>query len=153
MEKPDQTARQDDPHELQRFIDAQESTYDRALSELLRGKKQSHWMWYIFPQFDGLGRSEMSRRFAIKSVEEARAYLSHPVLGPRLVECSEAVLDIDGKSATEVFGSPDDLKLLSSMTLFASVSEPGSQFQLVLEKYFQGRRDEKTIRLMDPSRE
>src|SRR5215468_6851815 len=119
----------DDPYNLSRFVQAQEGVYQQALSEISSGRKQSHWMWYIFPQFDGLGFSSTSRRYAIKSPEEARAYLAHPVLGPRLVECAEAVLQVDGRSAHEIFGSPDDLKLRSSASLFASVSPPGSVFE------------------------
>ncbi len=105
-------------------------------------------MWYIFPQFDGLGMSSTSKLYSIKSAEEARAYLNHPVLGPRLIECAEAVLGVDGRSATEIFGSPDDLKLRSSATLFASVSPSGSVFDRLLVRYFGGERDEKTLRLM-----
>ena len=105
-------------------------------------------MWYIFPQFDGLGVSATSKLYAIKSAEEARAYLAHPVLGPRLIECAEAVLGVDGRSATEIFGSPDDLKLRSCATLFDSVFAAGSVFDRLLETYYSGRRDELTLRLM-----
>ena len=108
----------------------------------------SHWMWFIFSQFDGLGFSATSRLYAIKSIAEAQAYLAHPVLGPRLIECAEAALRVEGRTAIEIFGSPDDLKLRSSATLFASVSPPGSVFDRLLEKYFGGERDEKTLRLM-----
>lgn len=137
-----------DPHDLKRFVDAQASDYERALAEIRSGRKRSHWMWYVFPQYDGLGFSSTSKRYAIKSVAEAEEYLRHPVLGPRLGACCEAALGIEGRSATEVFGSPDDMKLRSSATLFAAVSPPGSVFERLLEKYFQGERDATTLRLM-----
>jgi uncharacterized protein (DUF1810 family) len=137
-----------DPHDLIRFAQAQEGHYRQALSEIRAGRKQSHWMWYIFPQFDGLGFSPTSRLYAIKSVAEAGAYLAHPVLGPRLVECCEAAVGVEGRSAAEVFGTPDDLKLRSCATLFAAVSPAGSVFERVLDRYFGGERDEQTLRLM-----
>jgi uncharacterized protein (DUF1810 family) len=137
-----------DPYDLNRFLQAQQNDYQRALSEIRSGRKRSHWMWYIFPQCDGLGFSSTSKRYAIKSVAEAEAYLRHSVLGPRLVECAEAVLGVEGRSASEVFGSPDDIKLRSCATLFAAVSPAGSVFERVLEKFFRGVRDEKTLRLM-----
>jgi uncharacterized protein (DUF1810 family) len=137
-----------DPHNLGRFVQAQEGVYEQALAEISSGKKQSHWMWYIFPQFDGLGFSATSKRYSIKSVAEAEAYLGHPVLGPRLVECAEAALRVQGRTAFAVFGSPDDLKLRSCATLFARVSAPGSVFDQLLDKYFQGERDGKTLRLL-----
>ena len=124
-----------DPYDLNRFLQAQKNDYQRALSEIRNGRKRSHWMWYIFPQYDGLGFSSTSKRYAIKSVAEAEAYLRHSVLGPRLVECAEAVLGVEGRSASEVFGSPDDLKLRSCATLFAAVSPAGSVFERVLEKF------------------
>lgn len=139
---------EDDPHDLGRFLRAQEYSYQQALSEIRDGCKRSHWMWYIFPQFDGLGFSSKSKRYAIKSVAEAEAYLAHPILGPRLVECCEAALGIEGRSATEVFGQPDDMKLRSCATLFAAVSPPDSVFERLLNKFFQGVRDEKTLRLI-----
>jgi uncharacterized protein (DUF1810 family) len=138
----------DDPHELNRFVQAQERDYERALSEIQSGRKRSHWMWYIFPQFDGLAFSSTSKRYSIKSVEEARAYLAHPVLGPRLLACAEAAARVEGRSATEIFGSPDDLKLRSCATLFASVSPPGSVFHRLLDQYYQGEPDGKTLRLL-----
>jgi uncharacterized protein (DUF1810 family) len=141
----------DDPFNLSRFLDAHADNYTQALAEIRSGWKENHWMWYIFPQFDGLGFSATSKLYAIKSVAEARAYLAHPVLGPRLVECAEAVLGVEGRSATDIFGSPDDLKLWSSATLFANVSPPGSVFDLVLGKYFGGKRDEKTLELIRES--
>ncbi len=110
-----------DPYDLNRFVRAQESDYARAFEEIQRGQKRSHWMWYIFPQFDGLGQSSTSKKYSIKSVAEAEAYLEHPVLGPRLIECCEAALKIEGRSALTIFGSPDDLKLKSCATLFAQV--------------------------------
>ena len=137
-----------DPHNLSRFVHAQEDDYDTALSEIRGGQKRSHWMWYIFPQFDGLGFSAMSKRYAIKSLAEAEAYLRHPILGPRLLACAEAALAVEGRSASEVFGSPDDMKLRSCATLFARVSPSGSVFVRLLEKYFRGERDDKTVRLM-----
>ena len=138
----------DDPYDLNRFVRAQESSYEQALSELERGRKQSHWMWYIFPQLDGLGSSSMSRLYSIKSEAEARAYLAHPVLGPRLSACAEAILAVDGRSATAILGSPDDMKLKSCATLFAHVSERGSVFERILEKFYAGERDATTQRLL-----
>lgn len=137
-----------DPHKLNRFVEAQEGVYERALSEIRTGQKRSHWMWFIFPQYDGLGFSEISKRYAIKSLAEAEAYLRHPVLGPRLLECTEAGLAVEGRSANELFGSPDDLKLRSCATLFARVSPPGSVFERVLDRYFDGQPDEKTLQLL-----
>jgi len=133
---------------LERYIKAQAPVYAQALAELQHGYKQSHWMWYVFPQLDGLAFSTTSQRYAIKSVEEAEAYLAHPLLGPRLHECVEAVLQLEGRSATEVFGSPDDLKLRSCATLFAYVSPPGSVFDRLLTKYYGGERDKNTLRLL-----
>ena len=137
-----------DPYDLDRFVRAQEEDFDRALAEIRGGRKRSHWMWYIFPQFDGLGFSSMSRRYSIKSLAEAEAYLRHPVLGPRLVACAEAALAVEGKSAFEIFGSPDDMKLRSCATLFARVSPPGSVFDRLIDKFFQGRPDGETLRLL-----
>jgi uncharacterized protein (DUF1810 family) len=137
-----------DPYDLDRFVQAQEGDYERALSEVRAGRKRSHWMWYIFPQYDGLGFSPTSRRYAIKSVAEAQAYLAHPVLGPRLTGCAEAALRVEGRSALEVFGSPDDMKLRSCATLFAHVSPDGSVFEQLLNKYFDGERDDRTLRLI-----
>ena len=137
-----------DPYDLARFVRAQEPDYDQALSEIRGGRKRSHWMWYIFPQFDGLGVSSTSRQYAIKSVAEAEAYLRHSVLGPRLLESVQAVLGVEGRSALEVFGSPDDMKLRSCATLFACVSPAGSVFEQLLDRYFGGERDDKTLRLI-----
>lgn len=138
----------DDPYNLDRFVRAQEDDYAQALSELARGRKRTHWMWYVFPQIGGLGSSPTSREYSIKTLEEARAYLEHPVLGPRLAECCETLLRIAGRSATEIFGFPDDLKLRSSATLFARVSPRGSVFERVLERYFDGEPDAATLRLL-----
>jgi uncharacterized protein (DUF1810 family) len=138
----------DDPHDLARFVEAQAGQYSQALAEIKAGRKRSHWIWYVCPQIDGLGFSSMSKRYAIKSVDEAKAYLAHPVLGPRLVEICEAALAVEGKSARDIFGSPDDMKLKSCATLFASVSPPGSVFERLLEKYFRGERDGKTLALI-----
>lgn len=137
-----------DPYNLARFVQAQEEDYEQALSEIRSGRKRSHWMWYIFPQFEGLGSSSTSQRYSIKSVAEAEAYLAHAVLGPRLVECAEALLRIDGLSAGTIFGSPDDMKLRSSATLFAGVSSERSVFHQLIDKYFHGERDDMTLRLM-----
>lgn len=142
------TAPPQDPFDLNRFVRAQATDYERALSEIRSGEKRSHWMWYIFPQLDGLGFSATSRRFGIKSIEEARAYLGHPVLGPRLTECFEAVLGVEGRSPFEIFGSPDDMKLKSCATLFARVCANGSVFEEVLDKFFAGERDNKTLLLL-----
>lgn len=138
-----------DLYDLNRFLQAQETDYERALSEIRNGRKRSHWMWYIFPQLDGLGFSQTSKRYSIKSIAEAKAYLNHPVLGPRLIECIEATLSIEGRSAYEIFGSPDDMKLKSCATLFAYVSSPGSVFDRLLDRFFQGDRDRKTLSLLN----
>jgi len=138
-----------DLFDVSRFVEAQEVDYAQALAEVRSGRKQSHWMWYVFPQFDGLGSSPMSQRYAIKSIGEAEAYLRHPILGPRLIECAEAAAAIEGKSARDAFGSPDDMKLRSCATLFARVSPAGSVFERLLDKYFQGKPDEQTLRLIE----
>ena len=135
----------DDPYHLQRFIDAQRDTYDQAIAEIRNGRKTSHWMWYVFPQLRGLGSSPLSIRFGISDTDEAREYLAHPVLGPRLRECAQALLKLSGKSAHEIFGSPDDVKLRSSATLFAHVSQPGSVFHQLLERYFDGEPDSRSL--------
>jgi uncharacterized protein (DUF1810 family) len=137
-----------DPHDLNRFVLAQEHDYARALAEIRSGRKRTHWMWYIFPQIDGLGFSEMARRYAIRGREEARAYLEHPVLGPRLVECAEAVLAVRGRSAREIFGTPDDLKLRSCVTLFAEAGPPDSVFHRLIQVYFVGAADGRTLSLL-----
>ena len=137
-----------DLFDLGRFLAAQDENYADAVAEIRRGRKVSHWMWYVFPQYDGLGSSSMAEKYAIKSRAEAEAYLAHPVLGPRLVECAEAALAVEGRSAHDIFGSPDDLKLKSCATLFALVSPDGSAFHRLLDKFYQGSRDEKTVRLV-----
>jgi len=135
--------------DLDRFISAQENQYHQALSEIKNGQKESHWMWFVFPQIDGLGFSNMTVKYAIKSRNEAIAYLHHSVLGPRLREITQALLEVKGKSALEIMGSPDYLKLKSCMTLFALVSNENSLFQRVLDKYFGGKLDERTIDLLE----
>jgi uncharacterized protein (DUF1810 family) len=135
----------DDPYNLERFVEAQRSDYARALAEIRAGRKRSHWMWYIFPQIEGLGSSAMSQRYAIRSAAEARAYLEHSVLGARLRTCAEALVSLEGRSVEQIFGFPDDRKLRSCATLFAAVSPAGSVFHRLLEKYFQGEWDRKTI--------
>ncbi len=147
------TGDHEDPYDLSRFTSAQKDIYDQVLAELRSGRKRTHWMWYIFPQIDGLGFSATTKHYAIKSREEARQYLQHPLLGSRLRECAEAVLAVDGRSVTEIFGTPDDRKLKSSMTLFASVAAPGSVFVRVLDKYFHGERDAGTLHLLEKIRE
>ncbi len=137
-----------DPYDLNRFISAQEGVYDRALAELREGLKRSHWMWYIFPQIEGLGHSPTARLYSIKSLEEARQYFAHPVLGTRLKVCAEAVLAVQGRSASDILGHPDDWKLQSSMTLFELVSGPQSVFAHVLDKYYQGKRDSRTLQIV-----
>lgn len=149
MAGPDQAHKTGDPYDLDRFLSAQADSYETALSEIRNGEKLTHWMWYIFPQIDGLAASPTSKRFAIKSIEEARAYLEHPVLGPRVRECAEAALAVEGRSARSIFGSPDDLKLRSCATLFACVTPPGSVFERLLAKYYGGERDSSTLRLLD----
>jgi uncharacterized protein (DUF1810 family) len=138
-----------DPFNLQRFLQAQDPVFDRVQNELNNGHKRSHWMWFIFPQFAGLGGSEMSRRFAIRSREEALAYLEHPLLGARLRTCTQEVLNIRERSVAGIFGHPDDLKFHSSMTLFAQVAAADSLFQQALNQYFHGILDDWTLSLMD----
>ena len=149
MTRTGDTIGRDDPLYLGRFASAQAGIYDRVLAELRCGQKRTHWMWFVFPQIDGLAYSSTSQKYAIKSIQEARAYLSHPVLGARLRECAEAVLATEGRSASEIFGYPDDLKLRSSMTLFAYVSDPGSVFVRVLDKYFHGEQDARTLQILE----
>lgn len=134
-----------DPFALERFVAAQAGVIDRVLDELRAGRKQSHWMWFIFPQIAGLGRSPTAVHYAIASLDEARAYLAHPILGERLRECTRLVLDVKGKSAHDIFGSPDDLKFHSSMTLFAAAASGEQIFSQALEKYFAGRGDDVTL--------
>jgi uncharacterized protein (DUF1810 family) len=140
----------DDPYGLQRFVTAQDQagTYSEALQELRAGRKRSHWMWFVFPQVAGLGQSPTSRRYAISSLDEARAYLAHPVLGPRLLECTRALGELEGRSAEEIFGGIDAMKFRSSMTLFAHADPNQPEFSDVLERYFGGGRDTATERLL-----
>ncbi len=137
----------DDPYRLERFVAAQDSggTYQRAVAELRAGLKVSHWMWFVFPQIAGLGFSALAQRYAISSLAEARAYLMHPVLGPRLAECARVLAATDGKTATQIFGDVDAIKLRSSMTLFLAVGPDEPAFGQVLAKYFDGKPDEATL--------
>lgn len=136
-----------DPFDLKRFVDAQEPVYRRVLTELARGSKQSHWMWFIFPQLAGLGFSPMAQRYAISSRDEAIAYLRHDILGPRLRECTALVNDVKEKSIHDILGSPDDLKFRSSMTLFGAVSST-PEFAAAIEKYYGGEPDRRTLELL-----
>lgn len=139
----------DDRFDLSRFISAQERNYESAIAELRSGQKRTHWMWYVFPQIDGLAKSNTAKYYAIKSIEEARQYLNHPILGTRLLECVEAVLAIRGRSVSQIFGYPDDLKLKSSMTLFAYLENQPSLFVRIINKYFDGERDITTLHILE----
>ena len=141
----------DDPHNLARFVDAQRAVYDAVLAELRRGRKASHWMWFVFPQIAGLGRSPMAREYAIGSREEARAYLAHPVLGPRLRECAALVAETERRSITEILGPIDGVKFRSSMTLFAEVAPGEPVFRQALDKYFDGQPDPLTLERLGAS--
>jgi uncharacterized protein (DUF1810 family) len=132
---------------LDRFVEAQDGVYDDALAELTTGRKRTHWMWFIFPQIAGLGSSPTAQFYAIASLDEAKAYLAHPVLGPRLRECARALLAVDGRSAHDIFGYPDDLKLRSSMTLFARAADDPALFQAVLDRFYDGP-DPRTLALL-----
>ena len=136
-----------DPFDLQRFLDEQAAVYARVLAELRRGQKQSHWMWFIFPQLGGLGHSAMAQRFAIASREEAVAYLGHGVLGLRLKECTALITAVEGRTVHEILGSPDDLKFQSSMTLFSAVSSD-PEFSAAIGKFYDGRPDQRTLDLL-----
>ncbi len=153
MVKPSETHCRDDSYDLSRFTKVQRNIYDKALSELKNGKIQSHWMQYIFPQIDGLGHSSSSEHYAIKSIEEARQYLDHPVLGKRLLECVDIILAIEKRSILEIFSSPDDLKFKSSMTLFSCIANRSLLFARVLDKYFNCERDVITLQLFEKIRE
>ena len=142
-----------DPHNLHRFVEAQDPVIDTVKKELRSGRKRTHWMWFVFPQIAGLGRSQMSQRYAIDSRAEAEAYLEQPVLGPRLRECTEIVNGLDGRSANDVFGSPDDLKFRSSMTLFDAVAADPAPFRTALQRYYDGDPDRETLRLLDEAGE
>jgi uncharacterized protein (DUF1810 family) len=135
-------------YDLQRFVLAQQPVYATALSELKAGRKRTHWIWFVFPQVDGLGQSEMSQRYAIKSKPEAVAYLAHPLLGTRLTECTRAVLEIEDRTAHEIFGSPDNMKFRSSMTLF-DVVDAGGLYRKALDRFFGGERDPATLAALD----
>jgi uncharacterized protein (DUF1810 family) len=137
-----------DPYDLQRFLDAQDRVYEEVCVELDCGRKTSHWMWFIFPQIRGLGESPTARRFALSSLEEARAYLRHPVLGPRLLECTRRLQGIEGRAARQILGSPDDLKFRSCLTLFAIASEGEPLFEAALRKYYGGEHDPRTLELL-----
>ncbi len=136
-------------YNLDRFIEAQERIYAQALEEIRSGRKRTHWIWFIFPQIDGLGSSPTAAFYAIKSSEEAKAYLEHPILGPRLIECTQAALSVENRTLSEIFGYPDDLKFQSSMTLFAEVSDPGSVFHRALEKYCSSKPDQLTLNILN----
>ena len=137
----------DDPFNLERFVRAQSTEYERVLTELRAGKKETHWMWFIFPQLAGLGHSLMSQRYAIKNESEARAYMAHAVLGSRLCECASIVAGLTGLTAYEIFGSPDDMKLHSSTTLFGQISTSPVFYQII-DKYFDGKPDHNTLALL-----
>jgi len=147
----EEQSKDNDDHDvfnLSRILQAQKSTYYTALKEIKNGRKYSHWMWYIFPQIDGLGYSEITKKYAIKNIKEAAAYLKHDILGSRLIELSTALLELGTNNANEVFGYPDYLKLKSSMTLFSQVNEAPIIFQEVLNKFFSGEPDEKTLKIL-----
>jgi uncharacterized protein (DUF1810 family) len=137
-----------DRYDLRRFLDAQDRVYDTVVGELRNGAKRSHWIWFIFPQLRGLGHSPAAVRYGIASLEEARAYLAHDILGPRLRECTRLVAAIDGRSADDIFGWPDNLKVRSSMTLFAHATDDNADFHAVLEKFYGGEEDRVTVELM-----
>ena len=141
-----------DPYDLQRFVDAQDGVYPTVLDELRIGRKRSHWIWFVFPQLRGLGRSPMAHRYGISSLGEAQAYLAHHTLGPRLRKCARLVAAIDGSSADQIFGSPDNLKVRSSMTLFARATDDNADFRAVLDKFYDGEQDEATVDLLNAAR-
>jgi len=153
MVKISETICRDDPYDLRRFTKAQKNTYDNALTELKNGKKQAHWMRHIFPQIDGLKNSKISKRYSIKSIEEARQYLNHPILGKRLSECVKVILAIKGRPISEIFGHPDDMKFKSSMTLFACIANHGLLFARIIDKYFNCERDVVTLQLFEEIKE
>jgi len=139
----------DDPHDLQRFVEAQDSVMETVERELRAGDKRNHWIWFVFPQVAGLGSSPTTRRYAISSRAEAEAYLEHPVLGRRLREWTELVNDVEGRTANEIFGHPDDLKFRSSMTLFEAVADDPEPFRTAIERYYDGERDPKTLTFLE----
>lgn len=134
-----------DPFDLKRFVDAQAPVYRSVVDELRGGRKRGHWMWFVFPQLRGLGSSPMADHYGIASLEEARAYLRHDPLGPRLHECAQLVNEVQGRSIAQIFGSPDDLKLRSSMTLFARAAEDNEDFVALLDRYYDGEEDQLTV--------
>ncbi|ATE59223.1 DUF1810 domain-containing protein [Thauera sinica] len=148
MTHPSDSGADEDRFELRRFVDAQQGVHEQALAELKAGRKRSHWMWFVFPQVAGLGISPTTMRYAIRSLAEAQAYLRHPLLGPRLVACAQALLQVQGRSAEEILGYPDVLKLKSSMTLFAALPDADPVFAAVLARYYGGGRDDRTLRLI-----
>jgi uncharacterized protein (DUF1810 family) len=141
-----------DPFDLQRFVDAQNRVYDTVLAELRNGAKRSHWIWFVFPQLRSLGRSATAQLYGISGIDEARAYLAHPVLGPRLRECARLVGGIDRRSADDIFGWPDNLKVRSSMTLFARATDENAEFRAVLDKFYDGEHDPTTVELLNAAR-
>jgi uncharacterized protein (DUF1810 family) len=147
-----ETSCPDDPFHLQRYVAAQQQNYDTALAELRAGRKRSHWIWYVFPQLRGLGSSAMADRYGISGIEEARAYLAHPVLGPRLRECARVVAAIERGSAEEVFGWPDNLKVRSSMTLFSMATDDDAEFRAVLDRFYGGELDPVTVERLSAAR-
>ena len=134
--------------DLERFIEAQSPVYEQVMGELQAGRKRSHWMWYVFPQLDGLGHSAMAERYGLAGIDEARAYLAHPVLGPRLQACVTALVQHSDKSAREILGSPDDLKLRSCLTLFAQAAPDNPLFQLALVQFYEGEPDLRTLAML-----
>lgn len=146
------TENRNQENQLERFVDAQKNDYETALAEIKNGRKRSHWMWYIFPQIIGLGYSETSRFYAIRDLKEAEAFLSDPILGSRLIEICKALMELRSRDAYKIFGSPDDVKLKSSMTLFATVPYANSVFQVVLERFFGGEKDLQTLRILQKER-
>lgn len=141
-----------DPFDLQRFVDAQERVYDTVVDELRNGAKRSHWIWFVFPQLRGLGRSPTAQRYGISSLDEARGYVAHEVLGPRLRECARLVAAIDGRSVDDIFGWPDNLKVRSSMTLFARATDDNAEFRAVLDNFYNGEDDPATVELLSSAR-
>jgi len=141
-----------DPFDLRRFVDAQDRVYDTVLAELRAGAKRSHWIWFVFPQLRGLGRSATAQHYGISSLDEARAYLTHPVLGQRLRECARLIADIDGRSADDIFGFPDNVKVRSSMTLFSRATDDAADFRAVLDKFYDGVGDPATVQLLSTGR-
>ena len=145
---PDHTSKAADRYDLQKFVDAQDRCYEQVCKELRAGYKQSHWMWFIFPQLKGLGHSATANHYGISSSREAEAYLAHEILDARLRQCTQLVLAVEGRSVEEIFGDPDDVKFRSSMTLFATVATDNKIFKDALQKYFAGKPDQRTIQML-----